>query len=350
ALLPPADLYCVWPPGMRARFQPAEGVMPGISGEKRFAINRHGLRGRDPADGDYRILTIGGSTTECLYLDQEETWANRLEVALAARGRPTWVGNAGVSGHTSREHLLTARHLVPQEQPDAVVVLAGINDFMLRLEQGDDYDAAAMQSPIVQQSLMERAFRDHPRRDADARAWQDLAVVRLVQRWRRASATDKPPAEIVQDRCGLFMVDRRLHRQQAPPLTELPPLTAALAEFRANLEALATVARRGGARVVLVTQPFLWQEDMPKELADLLLFGEAPYGYYVPAAMIDGLEQYNAVTRAIARELDLELVDLTDRLPKDTAAFVDDVHFNENGARLVAAAIAAHFAARTPYR
>ena len=63
------ERYYVWEPGTRQIFRPMPSIMPGIVGESRFFINEHGLRGDPFSPGQgYRILAVGGSTTECLYL------------------------------------------------------------------------------------------------------------------------------------------------------------------------------------------------------------------------------------------------------------------------------------------
>lgn len=57
--------YYVWRPGRRAITNPSPDVMPGTSGRKRFSINDWGIRGDGFSDDqDYRILAIGGSTTQ----------------------------------------------------------------------------------------------------------------------------------------------------------------------------------------------------------------------------------------------------------------------------------------------
>ena len=64
--------YRVWRPNTAQVFHPRPGVMPGIQGPSRFTVNSVGLRAREVNGDDgteYRILAIGGRTTECLYLD-----------------------------------------------------------------------------------------------------------------------------------------------------------------------------------------------------------------------------------------------------------------------------------------
>ena len=61
--------YYVWPPGLPKTFQPTLRILPGINGISRFSINEHGVRGEPLSENrTYRILTVGGSTTECLWL------------------------------------------------------------------------------------------------------------------------------------------------------------------------------------------------------------------------------------------------------------------------------------------
>jgi hypothetical protein len=49
--------------------------------------------------------------------------------------------------------------------------------------------------------------------------------------------------------------------------------------------------------------------------------------------------EFNAETLAICADRGLSCFDLAAVLPSDTTIFYDDVHFNEQGARAVAAAL-----------
>src|SRR6476469_7808041 len=51
--------------------------LPGVSPHGVFSTNRWGLRGEEPPrdwKSHYTILTIGGSTTQCFFLDDHKTW------------------------------------------------------------------------------------------------------------------------------------------------------------------------------------------------------------------------------------------------------------------------------------
>ncbi|MCK4235621.1 MAG: hypothetical protein KAX38_00785, partial [Candidatus Krumholzibacteria bacterium] len=70
ALLPSSDDYCAHKPYLHITFEPSPEIMPGVEGRSRFLVNSRGIRGDEfLPDDTYRILAIGGSTTECHYLD-----------------------------------------------------------------------------------------------------------------------------------------------------------------------------------------------------------------------------------------------------------------------------------------
>lgn len=98
----------MWPPNIHRVFNLDPRVLPGVEGETNFIVNSEGIRGDEfiPQD-DYRILAIGGSTTEDLYLDQTEAWPQVLQSQLNDDNiRRVWVGNVGKSGRNTRENVL----------------------------------------------------------------------------------------------------------------------------------------------------------------------------------------------------------------------------------------------------
>ena len=91
----------------------------------------------------------------------------------------------------------------------------------------------------------------------------------------------------------------------------------------------------------------MWRADLPPELRDLLWMGgighyqDSPgLEYYSVEALAEGLAAYNDSLLGICERQGVQCIDLAARLPKDTTVFFDDVHFNESGARQVAAILA----------
>ncbi len=309
-------------PGMHLVFRPIPGAMPGVFGESRYTVNSLGMRGPElpPRDAAYRILCVGGSTTECSYLDDEETWPQLLRERLnaSAAGLPVWVGNLGISGFASHHHLqfVAASNLV--EEVDCVVFLVGVNELThdLRRCVGESQDVAPVDgiAPLWTRSMM-------------------LSLVRSVrQRYQGVMA---------EDVAGRGYVLRRRERQRATIVDRLPDLTRELAEYRQRLVGMVQAVRRKGAVPVFLTQPTLWDEQLsPRSEALLWLGSLGESGRYVSVAGLrEGMERYNTVLQSVCREQDVAWIDLRSLQGREEL-FYDDCHFNEAGAREVAAIVA----------
>lgn len=358
ALLPKADEYYVRPPHMRRVFRPVPAVMPGVSGESKFMTNSMGLRGDElTRESGYRVLTVGGSTTECLYLDQDEAWPQLLQSRLdgARQGRKVWVGNAGRSGLNSRDHVIQLKHLLNQYGDiDAVVLLVGVNDLASRLRQDEAYDPGFMSRAEAEPVLLRRSFAVVP--DASLPFYKKTALWRLLRGAKDAARPPRYAEGEVQDEAGKLYATWRERRRDAPTVRRtLPDLTTALEEYARNLGTIIDLARGKSVRLILVTQPTLWRRDMPAELSGLLWMGgvgdfqrEAGKDYYSTEALEEGMALYNDTLLKTCRERGAECFDLAAVVPKDTSAFYDDCHFNEGGARLVAEAVAGYMNSTTP--
>jgi hypothetical protein len=158
---------------------------------------------------------------------------------------------------------------------------------------------------------------------------------------------------LAQDPAGAVYTTWRAHRSGARRwIEELPDPTAALAAFRGELADLLASCARHGTALALVTQPALWRAGLAPELeARLWMGGVGDYqdgpgcDYYSAAALARGLELFNTALRAFAAEHDLALLDLAGALGGDPECFYDDVQFNEEGARRVAAGLTEDLAA-----
>jgi lysophospholipase L1-like esterase len=96
---------------------------------------------------------------------------------------------------------------------------------------------------------------------------------------------------------------------------------------------------------------------LPPELEALLWLGgigdfqkETGKPYYSAAALEQGMTAYNDTLLRVCRARQVECLDLAAKLEKDASVFFDDVHFNENGARRVAAELSRYLLERNPFR
>ena len=348
----PVRGYFVWAPEQRQVFEPRAEIMPGVSGKSRFITNAQGMRGRSLSTADrFRILTVGGSTTECLYLDQTESWPWLLQESLSSRweGDPVWVGNVGRSGHHSGHHVLQIEKLLDRTPSiDLVVSMVGVNDLLRVLVKRDGKGTHEVGAAQSERALLDQAFAVHPGAASESRFYERTEIWQRLRNLRRRLAPDHDE-EMVQDMDGSVYERWRRLRREAPRIRHaLPDLSSALGEYAVNLERIVDRAQERDTRIVLVTQPSLWRGDLSPALEGLLWMGVVELGreYYSAAALEEALDRYNATLLEVCGRRGIPCVDLASVLPKDETVFYDDVHFNESGARQVARVLTKDLLAR----
>jgi lysophospholipase L1-like esterase len=306
------------PRGLRQTFEPA---LPGTSNPARFSVNSMGLRGDEPPPDPsvFRILCVGGSTTEDVYLDDAKTWTRRLADELNARGgRRYWSASAGRSGFATIEHL---RFLSEGETPDefdAVVLLVGIND-LARLVWGQSADRVA-----------ERAV------GRAAPLWARLRGFELLRRIESA----RHPANQVMDREAIFVRTAQTVRAEARVVEGGLDVEPGIAAYRDRLRAIVAAAKSRNLPLVVVDQPTLFRPDLTPEEERRLWFLRRADGTYLPARrMRELMDRFNAATRDVAAEQGVTLVRLSE-LDGESELFYDDCHFSEAGAEAVARRVA----------
>jgi lysophospholipase L1-like esterase len=316
-------LYHLRTPLEVREYRPDPEIMPGVHGPSRHAVNSLGVRGDEPGPGDLLVLCVGGSATECLYLDDSETWPRLLQERLreADPARRAWVGNAGFSGYTTAEHLEFLENSPLVERMDCIVLLVGLNDF-LRFVAGGEFSGKFFHPRMRIRPLL-----------LGSNVANLVAAVR-----QRIRAGDRAGID-VEDAGGESYVQRRALRARGPA-GALPGLSGALAGFEERLDRIVSACRSHGIRLVLATQPALWDEALPAAEEALLWMGETPDGAFVAAGELRrGLEEYHRVILSVSRRTGTPCVDLRD-LSGDARWFYDDCHFSEAGAALVARRIA----------
>lgn len=312
------------PPNVHVEFRDLE--LPGVSPSMRFTTNAWGMRG-DPAPKEWEehatILTIGGSTTQCGYLDDTRTWPALVQAGLKAEGRAkVWVGNAGFNGHSTRGHLLVMKHMVPVIRPDVLVFLVGMNDLALSmrrssLEKGNGYDEArgAPRGLLISRSRLYQLA---------AQWWQVNVEGVQVERGAAHNPVDLKTA--------------RRSGGVSPLPADIREALPSLPEYRRNLLWIIKLGRKTGARMLFLTQPLLFGPGHPWDAIDA---GEMD-GLDAQPWRISGatlwrmLDVFNRELITVCREQKVACYDLASKIPHSSEMFYDHCHFTEIGARLVA--------------
>ena len=276
----------------------------------------------DPAaeaksDGEVRVLCLGGSTTRNFRLPPDKRYPSVLEAMLQKQypARKVTVFNAGMDWYTTKHSLINYVTYYRDWQPDVVVVMHAINDLC--------------------RSLAPPAF----------------SIGTYNDRWSHyygpAINAAKPPTferHVFGEFANTWYSMFRFREVDYPVDTYV-----AVRPFERNLRKIVAYVRSDRTRVVLVTQPSLYKPDMSADERAVLVFGKkfcaCPQNllqkrYPSPQSLGAAQRAFNAVARRVASAEGVVLVDAEQRVPKDLDHFSDDVHYTEQGARLLAQLVA----------
>lgn len=300
--LPAAPLH-TREPGYHQTFTPDANVLKGLSPTSTYTISSLGLRGEEPKDSAKGILCLGGSTTECVYLDDQKTWPQQFMLAMssASPDKSFWVANAGQGSLATGHHRQFLKQSPLTAQFDIVVMLVGLNDLL-------------------------RELRGLPTGNAAPQWFARLASLELVQRvWNGYLGMG-----LVADAPGTKLT---LLRRLQPHTQDYvaPELTEALEAYRRRLVELISTCERKNIQPVFVTQPVTGSVKLRRRL-DL-----------AEARNVDLLAEmigrYNRVLIDVCNEHDVQEVDLSSMNGVDEY-FCDHYNFSEAGAAELARILA----------
>jgi lysophospholipase L1-like esterase len=295
--------------------------------------NNIGFRGEDWSEGDraLRVFALGGSTTACTYLSEGRTWPDRVAARLQANFRDLWLNNAGLDGHSTFGHQILLRDHIVRYEPDVLLLLVGINDIGRgRLSRGE----LSILKQLGVAGLLDES--------------ELVALVRALH--QTVAARSRRIAHNTRGLDESWLVDWEIDAATVDSIVSVAE--AHLDPYRDRLRGLVQAGLGLGVEMILLTQPVLYGDAFDDRTG--LDLGRI----YVEG--VDGstawrmLERYNDVTRSVAQENGLLLIDLAAKLPKSSRYFYDTIHLTNEGAgrvaELVAEPLCRHLAIRFPER
>ena len=339
--------YYVLPPGLRLRLRPDPEVFPQLEASVRFDVNSDGERGEEAprsAEGLCRILVAGGSQPEGYLLDQDSSWPGGLQRLLERpehlhnlRAARVHVGNIGRSGVGSEALDLILERVLPRyPRLQMIIILVGASDVLRWLEFG----APPSAPPPVRVSEI---FRCHPEVTF---GWhvKRLALVESFQRIRRRWLR---PMQVNERTCRWLARARAMRANAKEVRTIVPDPTPMLAHFDRHLRRALLQAKAHADRVLVVHQPWFDKPCSPEELAQMWHGGvgqawqEEVTTYFSLGVLSALMARLAARATRVARELNVEQLDLMPVLEPSVKTYYDFFHATPSGARVIAAAVAA---------
>ncbi|MGI8733610.1 MAG: SGNH/GDSL hydrolase family protein [Pyrinomonadaceae bacterium] len=300
-------------------------IIKGLDPQITVTRNSIGFRGPNPPsdmDKYLSVVTIGGSTTQCFFLSDDQTWTARLGKDLERSFNPVWINNAGLDGHSTHGHLVLLEDFIVGLHPQVAVFLVGAND--VARAKISDWDSENVKSGV--QFGSPKAFIK------SLSAYSEVVAL-LLNGYRSYTAY----------KAGLIHQQIDLKSQGYLDIPESEQKQNfeenANAEFLKGYEERLTkiieVCKKAGIEPVFVTQPLLagfGTDDVTGiDLARVKAYGPRQTGkmYW------DVVEAYNDITRKVGRANGVLVIDLAKEMPKSSRYFYDFIHYTPEGARQI---------------
>ena len=290
-------------------------------GERTFTTNSLGLRGRDvprkKGPNTFRIICVGGSTTENAYVNDDETYPAQLERMLQEQYPKVNVEvlNAGLSAYSTAHTLINFQLNLVGLEPDLLVVYQAINDLMPMGYPDFQSDYRNFYTSYHLRRLVETDLRYEP----DWPGWlRRTGVGQLLLRARRRTVIwDFDEAG---PRPGFLM-----HRV-APDVLRV---------YERNLLHLVHLARAADVEVCLSTFAHVLKPVMPAETLKRLR--RFPWYHHLsPRAVCEALIRMNVIVSRLAERERTLFVDNDKLMPKDLSLFIDTCHMRPPALKLLA--------------
>ena len=291
------------------------------------------------ANPDLKLLFLGGSTTECLFVDPELRFTY-LVGRLIEDSRRIKVNsyNGGVSGNNTLHSVNALLNKGAPISPNFVLLMHNINDITVLLHHDMYWNRAPLKSPII--SIESSRFSVH-------------LVARFIKEntFPHVYRAVRPYLNLGR----IFIeLDNWLFGDPRAP-TELKPrsdsvdVNALAGRYRTALRLFVVVSRVLGTTPVLMTQPsrFVDRDNgVPPGAID-----EIEHRFSISYEQFKALhETFNDVIREVAAEEKVLLIDLAEILPQQRLYMYDLVHFNDVGSKLVAESVAKALLQHLPVR
>jgi lysophospholipase L1-like esterase len=298
-----------------------------LDAEIQHSKNSIGFRGPEPPAPfqEYlSILTVGGSTTECMLLDDEKEWAYVLSNQLKKNFDHVWVNNAGLDGHSTFGHTVLMRDHIIKIKPRIVLFLIGINDI------GRDtynFHDKKMLHEITFSSMTSFIISAVNHSDA-------LTLILNLYRGYQAQKMGLAHGTTIDlttisssDTLELSLEDQQRIKEKHQTLY--------IDEYQNRLEELVRVSVANGIDPIFITQPALYGDSVDEvtkvDMSQIRISNElnGKVGWEV-------LEQLNDVTREIGEKHNVLVIDLARKLPKNSRYYYDWIHYSNEGSQEVA--------------
>lgn len=298
-----------------------------------FRVDEDGflLPNNNHENPDFKIVFIGGSTTECMYVSEDKRFPYLVGTLL--EDRTDWkinTYNSGASGNSSIHSLDILLNKIIPMNPDVVVFMHAINDYAILAYDHTYWPVGTPRSEVI---IINDYF---PKIPEETFIWHLKSLVRMTypNMYQRLHILKnnfkKEPIErehwdewhgrrhYIKDRDFEFMQK----------------------EFRWAIQMLVTASKSHNIIPVLMTQANRLKDDPdPFIIKNVAPITDHDISYEIFKQEYD---TFNQIVREVALSNNIPLIDLAKLVPQENDYMYDVVHLNDNGSIFIANIIQEH--------
>ena len=271
---------------------------------------------------DIKILFLGGSTTETLYVPEMNRFPSVVERSLRSKLTQTInVFNGGVSGNNSMHSIFALLAKGIPLEPNYVVLMHNINDFALLSKTESYWIAPRSRAVLVKNNDGKFSTIEDSSRNI---------FFNLIKTAKNILA----PNLYTYLRPRLF-ADITLHRDEFEGFTKnYIDLDLDLMEsrFRSSITSFVKISRAWKIKPILMTQGNRIDQNLEYFQKWVVRYQR---GEMTAREFSDLYARMNQITREVAIQENVTLIDLDSQIPKTNEFLYDTIHLNQAGSILM---------------
>lgn len=301
------------------------------------------------------IIAVGGSTTYNAEISDGRTWIDILGRKLKSDFKDVWINNAGFNGASTESHILLMEQHISRMKPKIVLFLIGKNDSVQYETIGIDIGGDPAHIEQIKKNTSEFFIQSAYQRKKEAYSIK----FKLTNLFKKASRQAAKYSEVVSLAItihrnikafnqGLVFGVTQIENSETIEISEKEKkiiqgrlqsrkVRDFLMAYKSRVRKLIELSRDNNIDPVLITQPALYGNAIDdvtgfnwskvKMSNGIILDGEHWWQWQ---------ELVNDITRKVAKDENVLLVDLGRSLPKSSKYYIDLIHYSNKGNEVVA--------------
>ncbi len=274
---------------------------------------------------DLALAFLGGSTTECIYDDEDNRFPYLAGRLLGEKtGLKVNSYNAAQSGNDSLHSLNVLMNKVLPLKPDIVVMMHNINDLTVLLYEKTYWNQHPTRGPLVEKRPSWKTVGKNL--EETFRLARDLLIPNIYSEIHRLVHVE-----------GKFKQKDEFKGVRGKKIEVQPEQLAP--EFALNLQTFINICRARGITPVLMTMPSRLKDRPDALIARMMKKVEEQQGIKYQEFK-GAFDRFNEVIREVGAKNQVLVIDLAREIPPENQYMSDVAHYTPAGSKLVAQKIA----------